>query len=162
MRSTSLVTSIILVSILLTGCGTSQSLPTPNPPTNTPLLPTATPLLPTSTPNPPTATPLPPVALTTIEDLVGFWERGDRGQIFMEEGLFLRIEAGGYRCRGWFWFEGNQLHIEDYVHYCSTDEVGIYEVQGVPQDYLIIKSISDYSGSRKAHLRGRWQWIGSP
>jgi hypothetical protein len=79
----------------------------------------------------------------------------------MEDGMFLSRETGGYLCKGHFWFEGSQLHIEDYTSYCSTDEVGIYEVQGVPQEYLIISPVSDYSDSRKAHFRGTWQWLAS-
>jgi hypothetical protein len=116
---------------------------------------------PTSTPIPPTATRLPPVALTSVEDLVGEWQRGERGQKFMEDGFFLSNESGNWTCRGQFWFEGNQLHIRDLTPFCSVDEVGIYEVQGVPQDYLIIKPVSDYSSSRSAHFRGMWQWLAS-
>jgi hypothetical protein len=105
---------------------------------------------------------LPPVALTTVEDLVGMWQRGDLRQTFLEDGTFISREAVGYICRGQFWFEGNQLHIEDTTSSCSPDEVGIYEVRGVPQDYLIITLVSDYSSSRGAHFRGTWEWVASP
>jgi hypothetical protein len=157
-------TVLILFMLLITACGTSEPVPTPNPPTTTPVLPTATQIVPTvtPTPNPPTETPLPPVAITSIEDLVGIWGRGDLRQLFRDDGVFISSEIGAWSCRGQFWFEGNQLHIRDTTEYCSTREVGIYEVQGVPQDYLTITPVSDYSSSRKSHFRGTWHWVGSP
>ena len=79
--------------------------------------------------------------------------------MFREDGMFVSSEKGAWQCRGRFWFEGNQLYIEDLTSHCSTREVGIYEVEGVPQDYLKIRCISDYSSSRKAHIKGSWEWV---
>jgi L-ascorbate metabolism protein UlaG (beta-lactamase superfamily) len=65
---------VLVLSILLTGCGASEPTATPVPPSATPIaaVPTQTPLPPTDTsppptetPLPPTATPMPPTATTT-------------------------------------------------------------------------------------------------
>jgi hypothetical protein len=94
--------------------------------------------------------------------LIGTWKIGERRQRFREDGVFVSIEVGGWICKGQYWFEGNLLHIKDISENCSTREVGIYEVQGIPQDYLIIKPVSDYSMSRSAHFIGTWEWHASP
>jgi hypothetical protein len=169
---------LTLVMLLLAACGTSQAASTPDPPTPTPIPPTIAPLPPTPTPLPPTPTPIPPtatpspppsetpvppVALTTVEDLVGTWQRGDRRYTFGEHG---RCVGGAvwYLCGGRFWFEGNQLHIEDSSVNCSCSpgQIGIYEVRGVPQDYLIITLVSDQCNARKTFLRGTWERFASP
>ena len=151
------LTSVIL---LLAACGTSQPASTPDPPT--PISPTNTPLPPTPTPVPPTATPLPPAALITVEDLVGVWKNGDRLQTFVEDGTYGSSVPGQWGCRGQFWFEGGQLHVEDVSANCSPDQIGIYEVQGIPQDYLVITLVSDEVGARKQFFRGTWEWVASP
>jgi hypothetical protein len=136
---------------------------TPAPPTPTP---TPTPPPPTSTPLPPTAAPTaPPVALTTVQDLVGVWERGQRQLTLREAGTYRAIVVGELSCPGRFWFEGNQLHIEDTSDdCCPAGQIGIYEVQGVPQEYLIITLISDSCqyGGRDKVFRGQWEWVSSP
>jgi hypothetical protein len=109
---------------------------------------------------------VPPVALTTVEDLVSVWQRGDRRQTFRELrelGTYLSYIPGELNCPGRFWFEGNQLHIEDTSDYCCpAGQIGIYEVQGVPQDYLIITLVSDQCDPRKRFFRGTWEWVASP
>lgn len=152
---------VIVLGLCLVSCGQPEEIPA-----NT-IEPSKTPR-PSETPSPfetPTHIPEPtvtPIAITSVEDLVGSWSRGELRQLFLEDGTFVSSEKGAWQCRGHFWFEGDQLYIEDLTPHCSIREVGIYEVMGVPQEYLKISCISDYSSSRKAHIRGGWQWANPP
>jgi len=99
--------------------------------------------------------------ITAVEDLVGVWESG--------RWLLEFTEDGGYRVKGTrmstsmaageIWFEGSQLHFKDRPGFCEQDEIGRYELEGVPGDHLTLAVIADPCGARDATLTGQWTWV---
>lgn len=156
MSSTSLVTSIILISILLAGCGTPVEEPTPT------ALPTDT-LVPTEPPSPTDTTePTPepttaPIAITTFEELAGKWYKKDRGDEFSlfvgEDGGASRAQPGGV-VNLKIWFEDGLFYAGD-DPYCEADQLGTYEVSGVPGEYLIFTVVDDPCAGDRV-FRGKW------
>ena len=99
--------------------------------------------------------------ITTVEDLVGVWESGRWVLEFTENGGY-RIKAGRMSTSmavGEIWFEGDQLHVKDSPGFCSQDEIGRYEVEGIVGDYLTLTAITDPCGARDAALTERWTWV---
>ena len=159
MRSTSFVTSIILISISLAGCGSpveEQALAAV--PTQTPV-PTQPPP-PTDTPTPmpePTSTPM---AISKWEDTTGIWVRNykgvDAGLSIYEDGAVSYWFAGsGGPFSIQLWFENGILFASEHTQDYCTNQIGTYEVSGVPGEYLIFEVIDDECASDRA-LRGKW------
>ena len=157
MRSTSMVIFIIFVSIFLAGCGSPVEEPAPTAvPTDTPVPTQPPPPADTPTPMPePTSTPIP---ITTYEDLAGQWTRMKQGYEWR-----LNIKEDGtasdwVQVRSWF---AINLRLEDglfYVNYESDSvctDIGIYEVSGVPSEYLIFSVVEDACSVARG-LRGNW------
>ncbi|NIM96116.1 MAG: hypothetical protein GTO18_20645 [Anaerolineales bacterium] len=151
MRLTSLVTSIILISILLAGCGTPVEEPTPT------ALPTDTS---EPTPEPTTA----PIVITTFEDMEGTWFRRD-GWLGVD--LMLEIFKNGKVSHGIAdrpepripdtWFEDGLLYIQETIDdSCSQDQIGVYEVTGVPGEYLVFKLVDDPCDVDR-FFEGKWK-----
>jgi len=160
MRSISFVTSIILISILLAGCGSPVEEPAPTAvPTDTPV-PTQPPP-PTDTPTPipdPTSTPM---AITSFEALAGKWTRIAKGSE-----LRLRIDENGTAsiwgpvqgtARIGLRFEGGLLYHNYFSELgCTGSPIGIYEVSGVPGEYLSIKVVDDLCHQVR-NFKGLWK-----
>jgi len=166
MRSISFVTSIILISILLAGCGSPVEEQAPTAvPTYTPV-PTQPPP-PTDTPTPipePTSTPM---AITTFDGIVGKWTRIAGGWTTAGPDVEwrLRIDENGEAS---VWAEDGgtarfSLRFEDGLLYHTIlsewgckDLTGIYEVTGVPGEYLSFKVVDD-GCAHSRHFRGMWK-----
>ncbi len=160
MRSISFVTSIILVSILLTGCGSPVEEPTPT------AVPTDT-LVPTQPPPPPdTPTPMPepttaPIAITTFEDMEGIWLKTSRGfdltlEIFKNGVVNHKTaDCGGCSKLPDTWFEDGFLYIQETSWGCSQDQIGVFEVTGVPGEYLVFTLVDDPCGVDR-EFKGKW------
>ena len=112
----------IILGLCLVSCGESVELPTATIESSNTPTPSETPS-PTETTTPIPEPTLPPLVITSSEDLVGVWERKGLGQRFNDDGIFVSYETGIWSCRGRFWFEGDQLYIEDLTPFCSIDEV---------------------------------------
>lgn len=77
--------------------------------------------------------------------------RNGIGWCSMEDGRYLSGVPGKWSCPERFWFEGDQLYVKDLAVYCCPRaQFGIYDVQGVPQDYLNITVVSDECGARES------------
>ena len=152
--------------MITTGCGpsleeqvTASPVLTAAAATNT-SIPTQTPL-PTDTPTPvpdPTTT---PIAIAALEDMEGIWSRTYRGAEFKltinKQGRVTHVEV-------YFpqvvripdiWFEDGLLYIQETTSTCSRDQLGIYEVTGVPGEYLIFTPVDDPCGVYR-NVIGKW------
>jgi hypothetical protein len=159
MRSRSFVTSIILISVLLAGCGLPVEEPTPTAvPTDTPA-PTQ-PLPPTDTPTPmpePTSTPM---AITTFEDLAGDWRR-------KAEDITVKIKVdkdGNASATGLgsvtLWWEDGLLHWKEASYEGCPGTIAIYKITGGPGEYITIKQVDD--PCNRIGITGKWSYFGPP
>ena len=159
--------ALLLLSLVMGGCVSESQLspsPTVLPITSTPVPPTVTLEPPTSTPSPPTAEPTtPPVTITSIEEMADEWfrtVRGDRMKISIFESGEATISfislAGNDRME--IWFEDGVLYAGDHPA-CETEDIGSYEVQGVPDEYLVFTLIDD---SCARDLAGKWSSSRAP
>jgi hypothetical protein len=93
--------------------------------------------------------------MTTFDDMEGVWTRVVSGQEAK-----LTIEASGtFNNTGIpveAWFEDGLLYVREDSSYCDYDQIGVYEVHGVPGEKLIIKSISDDCGTVWRFIAGTW------
>ncbi len=152
--------SVILISFYIVSCGASvEEIPPTTIPTNT--------NVPTQPP-PPSETPpeLPeptstPMAMTTLVDINGFWQTTQKG-IDWRFDIAENGEARGWNSSDPTWlainltFE-NGLMYHEYVvswHACA-DVIGIYEVSGVPGEYLVFTKVDDECGVERG-LQGKW------
>jgi hypothetical protein len=145
----------LLVVILCVGCATAVEQPSPTlDPTNTaepPQLPPPT----TTEQSMPEATST-AMPINNLEDLAGVWYRYSAGF-----DLYLRIDEEGKatstNMTGFATLEfiDGQLYWKSAVDYhdCPADIVRIYEVKGVPGEYIRIKRVEEPCDT---YLPGKW------
>lgn len=138
------VVSLVLVVLLLVGCGAAEPAPIAVAPTVTPVPPTSTPtsLPPTAAPSPvpPTAAPTPAFTFaTSVKDIVGTWHSRPKDLYlrFYEDGnahqshSLDRLDANPYASSE-IWFEGTQMYLKEKavsgVPSCGA-EPAIYQVR---------------------------------
>lgn len=166
----SYIGTVVIVLTGLTACvAETQQLPspTPVPKTLTPIPPTSTPEPPIVTPSPSTAEPTtpptaeptsPPIAITTLEDMSGDWIRKRPGKSDVDMGIY----AQGLVVIGFIvndaWIEDGLIYLREGEDedFCSLDEIGIYEVQGVPGEYLIVTVVEDPCTVNQREFAGMW------
>jgi len=121
-------------------------------------IPTQT-LVPTDTPIPVPTTK--PISIATFEDMEGVWSRTYRGAEFH---FTINKDGGVTHVEVYFpqdvripdiWFEDGLLYVRETTSTCSLDQVGIYEITGVPGEYLIFTHIDDPCGAYR-NFRGKW------
>lgn len=161
------ISYLLLLGLLLVGCGAPDAVPTPAPPaaTSTSGSPTAT-----LTIEPPTTAP--PVLITTAEMLIGNWQPLSTGHAAM----FLQLNSDG-TCRQsaslegltnipqvecTFTLEGANLSMTVVkltgVPECPTP-TGTYEVRLVADDRIKLVVIEDACSPRKNSTQGEYQRI---
>ena len=155
------------------------------PPTETAVPPTPEP---TATPEPPTPTPEPTPEPTVIHDptpawaagLIGTWVKPgeeiaggtfpDAYIRYYDDGTFRVSESraelnSGYRVRGSYWFEGDVYAWRDLGGradrdpFCTTDQIGRYEIAVTPGDSLFITLLEEPCGNRATNFTGMWTWV---
>jgi hypothetical protein len=160
------VIPVLLFGAFITGCSpssdeqttTSDTL-TASVPTNTPTLTQISPPIDTATlTTEPTAT---LVSITTFEEMEGIWSRTYRGAEFK---LTINKDGGVTHIEVYFpqdvripeiWFGDGFLYIRETTSTCSRDQLGIYEVTGVPEEYLIFTPVNDLCEVYR-NFRGKW------
>ena len=160
------VIPVLIFSEIIAGCGLS---PDEQAATSTALIvavatnasiPTQIPVpTDTSTPMPePTTT---PISIATFEDMEGVWSRTYRGAEFH---FTIYKDGGVTHVEVYFpqdvripdiWFEDGLLYVREITSACSRDQVGIYEITGVPGEYLIFTPVDDPCGVYR-NFRGKW------
>jgi hypothetical protein len=158
MRITSPMTSIVLINILLAGCSRQVEEPSPTAIPTVTLAP-AQPPTQTDTPTPMPEPTVTPMLITQWEDVTGIWIKSTGRQ------MRLSIYEDGrvsYWCEGYgeafpilLWFEDGFLHARENTQEFCTQQIGTYEVSGVPGEYLLITVIDDPCAQDRM-LRGKW------
>lgn len=130
--------------LLLSSCAVPTPAPTPTP---------------TSPPPTPTAVPI-----TTVEELLGIWQRGATQYYlqFKGDGIYRAARSpealeDAPWFEGEFWFEGGQLLLKDTASIvgwqdCVGLPAGAFEVQGAVEDYLTFVAIDDPCEDRSEGL----------
>jgi hypothetical protein len=84
--------------------------------------------------------------------------------MFSEKGRYRGGTIGypGY-CSGEAWFDGGQLYLRDFEETlcCPPDEVGIWEVQGVPGEFLSLSIVDEPCGTRRG-IKLQYRLVSSP
>ena len=159
-----LIAPIILLSMLITGCASSadDQVVTPEPPAPTDIpIPTEVPI-PTDTPTPLPEPTTAPIAITTFEDMEGTWLRTIQGRDLTLE-IFKNGMVQGTAAYNDVvrmpdtWFEDGVFYIQDNddIH-CSDDQIGVFEVTGVPGEYLVFTRVNDPCGVDRM-FKGKWK-----
>jgi hypothetical protein len=55
------------------------------------------------------------------------------------------------------WFEGGLFHISDDIGDCSDDQIGKYEVHGVPGEYVYLTIVEEPCEDRP--IKGKWKEV---
>jgi hypothetical protein len=163
---------VLIVSGIIAGCGLS---PDEQASTSTALTAEAVAAASSPTPIPaPTDTPTPtpeptstPISITTFEDMEGVWSRTYRGAEFH---LTLHRDGGITHVEVYFpqdvrvpeiWFEDGLFHMRETTSSCTRDQLGIYEITGVPGEYLIFTTVDDPCEVYR-NFRGKWTAVTTP
>lgn len=152
-RTSYILTAFVILTALAACVSETQqpSSPTPVPSTPTPIPPT-----PIS----------PPIAITTLEDLLGEdmageWFRlivGSKPRLeFHEDGRIYWTERAVAPLPQDIWFEDGLLHVREDSFWCSDDQIGIYEVHGVPGDYIVLTIVEEPCFQRR--FQGKWKEV---